>query len=326
MRQKRFITIFALVACFLMGTIASFSPAKAGKDEKVAVVNDHIIYMSNLNEEMSRYERQLASAGQVLNEEQQAEMRSNVLDGLINRELLKQESEKQGIEIGAHEVDQEMATLKERFPNEEGFRMALSQMEIDEETLRQQFSQDLAVQKLIDTQVAHKVEVTPEEAKSFYDSNPELFKSPEMVRASHILVKVEPQATSAEKAKAREKIEGIQQRLQRGGEFAELAREYSDCPSAQRGGDLDFFQKGQMVAPFENAAFSLEPGQVSEVVETQFGYHLIKVTDKTEAGVTPYENIAGQIGQHLKQQKVNQELSEYVAQLKSRADVKTYLK
>ncbi len=326
MQQKKIFTIFTWAIFFLMGCVLASPPAAAQKDEKVAVVNDQVIYLSSLNDEMSRYERQLALAGQAMDEEQQAEMRFKVLDGLINRELLKQEVEKQGIRIDSQEVSEQMSTLRERFPSEEEFRMALSQMNLDEETLRQQFSQDLAVQKLIDTQVASKVVVTPEEVKGFYDSNPQLFEAPEMIRASHILVRVEPEATSEEKARARERIEEIERKVKEGGDFAELAKEYSDCPSAERGGDLDFFQRGQMVAPFENAAFSLEPGQVSKIVETQFGYHLIKVTDKAEAGVTPYENIAGQISQHLRQQKVNHELNDYLAQLKSRADVKTYLK
>ncbi len=360
MRQKRGFVIFALGTCLLLSGVvptamaqeksAQKEQSKAGlyaqkaagkdetvkkdvgkggagaKDEKAATVNNKVITMSSLNDEMSRYERQLGMAGQTPDEAQLAEMRTRVLDGLINREILKQESEKQGIKIEPQEVDDQLASLKKRFPNEADFQSTLSKMNLTEETLKLQFSQDLAVQKLIDTQVAGKVVVTPEETRSFYDSNPDLFKAPEMVRASHILVKVDPKATDDDKKKAKEKIQGLQKKIKEGADFAAVAKENSDCPSAENGGDLDYFQKGQMVAPFENAAFALKPGDVSDVVETQFGYHLIKVTDKKEAGMTPYEEIDEKIEQHLKQEKVNKQVNDYIAQLKSQAKIETYLK
>jgi peptidyl-prolyl cis-trans isomerase C len=216
--------------------------------------------------------------------------------------------------------------LKKRFPNEAEFDNLLKKMEISEADLKTQFSQDMAIKKLIDQQVASKVTVSDEDTKAFYDGNPEVFKTPEMIRASHILVKVDPQATDEEKAKAREKINDAQKRVQKGEDFATLAKELSDCPSSANGGDLDFFQKGQMVKPFEDAAFALKPGAVSDVVETQFGFHIIKVTDKKDAGAMSYDEIKGRIEQHLKQEKVNQQLSQYVDQLKGKAKIETFEK
>jgi len=108
--------------------------------------------------------------------------------------------------------------------------------------------------------------------------------TPEMVRASHILVKVDSKATAEEKAKALGKIKDIQKRIQSGEDFAQVAKEVSDCPSKENGGDLNFFQRGLMVPPFENAAFSMNPGDTSDIVETVFGYHIIRVTDKRAAG------------------------------------------
>ena len=102
--------------------------------------------------------------------------------------------------------------------------------------------------------------MTPEEAKAFYDSNPDVFKTPEMVRASHILVKVDQKATAEEKAKAMEKIKGIQKRIKGGEDFATVAKEVSDCPSKENGGDLNFFQKGQMVAAIRKRRFFIETG------------------------------------------------------------------
>ena len=107
-------------------------------------------------------------------------------------------------------------------------------------------------------------------------------KKPEQVKASHILVKVDAGADEAKKAEARKKIQEIQQKVKAGGDFEALATENSDCPSKAKGGDLGFFERGQMVKPFEEAAFALKPGEVSGIVETQFGYHIIKVQEKKD--------------------------------------------
>ena len=133
-------------------------------------------------------------------------------------------------------------------------------MNLTEADLKAQLRQDLNIKKLIDQQVASKVTITQEEAKAFYASHPELFKAPEMVRASHILIKVEPNASAEDKAKARERITAIQKRVKKGDDFAALAKEASECPSGANGGDLDYFQRGQMVGPFEEVAFSAEAG------------------------------------------------------------------
>lgn len=304
----------------------STAEAKEGKKELVASVNGTPIYMADLDTEMSRYEKQMSMTGQAPDAAKLAEMRKKVLDSLISRELLKQQSQKLGIKVSDAEVAAQVDALKKRFPSDAEFTSTLKKMNLTEDKLKQQFSQDMAIKKMIDEQVANKVTITPEDTKAFYDGNPDLFKAPEMVRASHILIKVDPKASPEDKAKAKEKIVAIQERIKKGEDFAAVAKEVSECPSSANGGDLDFFQRGQMVGPFEDAAFKLKPGEYSDVVETQFGFHLIKVTDKKEAGVTPYDDIKAKIEQHLKQDKVNKELTAYVDQLKSQAKVEIFLK
>lgn len=296
------------------------------KKEPAASVNGTIIYMAELDSEMNRYERQMSMTGQAPDAAKLAEMKKKVLDSLISRELLRQESQKLGIKVDPAEVSAQMDTLKKRFPNETEFVSTLKKMNLTEDKLKEQFAQDMAIKKMIDEKVSDKVTITPEEIKAFYDGNPDLFKAPEMVRASHILIKVDQKATPEEKAKAKEKIVAVQGRIKKGEDFAAVAKEVSECPSSANGGDLDFFQRGQMVGPFEDAAFALKPGDVSDIVETQFGYHLIKVTDKKEAGVTPYDEIKSKIEQHLKQEKVNKELTAYVDQLKTQAKIEVFLR
>ena len=196
-------------------------------------------------------------------------------------------------------------------------------MNLTEDKLKAQIASDLVLRALIDQEVASKITVGPNEAKEFYDKNPEYFKTPEMVRASHILVTVAKDATPEDKAKALAKIKDVQKKIQGGADFAEEAKAVSDCPSKEKGGDLDFFQKGQMVPAFETAAFALKPGQMSDIVETEYGYHLIKVTDKKEAGVVAFDEIKPRIEQQIKNEKVGQQLAQYVEQLKSKAKIET---
>lgn len=149
--------------------------------------------------------------------------------------------------------------------------------------------------------VGKEATVTDEEVKRFYDANERGFLAPEQVRARHILIRVPSDASGEEKKKAREKIEGVWGRIKKGEDFARLAAELSeDTNSQMNGGDLGYFTKGQMAKPFEEAAFSLKPGQVSGVVETEFGYHLIKVEDHQEARMVTFDTVKEQIRSRLR--------------------------
>jgi peptidyl-prolyl cis-trans isomerase C len=315
------------LASFLLLAVLAWAAAGHAAEEskpehrKLASVNGKEISQVDLEKEMNRFEGQMGVSGQPPDMEQREAIKKKVLDNLIQRELLYQESVRLEIKVDDGELQEQMTQLKSRFTSEEDFTNALKRLKMSEGELKDEFNRRLMVKKMIDQVIADKIQITPEETKTFYDSNPSFFKAPERVRASHILVKLDPNASEADKTSARKKIEGIQKRIQQGEDFAAIAKELSDCPSASKGGDLDYFQRGQMVAPFEEAAFALKPGEMSAVVETQFGYHLIKVVDRKESGVIVYEEIKENIESHLRQQKVNEQYAAYIEQLKSRAKV-----
>ncbi len=336
MSQKKMVWIPALILVFVFSAVGFLQAkgkdakkevkqeAKAGQEAKAATVNGTVISKAEVDKEFSRFERQMTMTGRPIDPEKGTEMRKQIRDDLIERELIKQEGKNLGIKVEEAEVNEKVAELKKRFPTEEEFTGAMSKMNLTEEGMKAQFGQELIIRKVIDQEVASKVNVSDDQTKSFYDGHPDLFKTPEMVRASHILLKLDEKATPEDKAKAREKLEGIKARIEKGEDFAALAKESSQCPSSANGGDLDFFKRGQMVPPFEEAAFGLQPGAMSGIVETQFGLHLIKVTEKKDPGVTPYDEIKDKIGQHLKQQEVGKQLEQYVAQLKSKAKIETF--
>ena len=181
------------------------------------------------------------------------------------------------------------------------------------------------IQQLIKKEVDQKVEISDKESKTFYDTNPQLFQQPERVKASHILIKVDEGAPDEKKNEARKKIKEIQQKAQQGEDFAELAKNYSEGPSAPRGGDLGFFGRGQMVKPFEEAAFGLEANETSDIVETRFGYHLIKVFEKEPAKQVAYAEVKDRIDKHLKDQKLRTERQLYFDKLREGAKIDKFL-
>jgi len=153
---------------------------------------------------------------------------------------------------------------------------------------------------------APDVKVTDDALKAYYNAHSDAYRVPERIRARHILFRLPPQATKAQVAKARKKAEKVEKMAKAGKDFAELAKKYSEGPTAKKGGDLGFFTRGSMVKPFEKAAFSLKKGEISGLVQTQFGFHIIQVVDKQAARVKSFEEVRGEIAHAFKLQKARQ--------------------
>jgi peptidyl-prolyl cis-trans isomerase C len=297
---------------------------KAVADEssvKVAIVNGTAIVQSDLDRGMEGVIQRRARSGAPMDEAQLKTIRMDVLNNLINRELLNQESKKEKIAVTDDQVNDKLAKIKQRFKSDAEFKEMLTKMKLNEAQIKTQLKEDLAIQALIDKQVVEKITVTEQDAQAYYDTHPEAFKQPEQIKASHILVTVDPKADPAKKEEAHKKIESVQEKLKAGGDFAALAKEQSDCPSKEKGGDLGYFAKGQMVKPFEDAALALKPGETSGIVETQFGYHIIKLTDIKPEGVMSFAEVKDQLIQYLKQEKVKTELDSYLAALEKTAKI-----
>jgi len=320
-RPHQITAILILVLFSLPAMAADETPS----GEKAAVVNGVVITRAHYDKEFKVHLDRVTRQGRPVSDDQLAELKKDVLDGLVEREVLYQESQKAGIKIPDQKVNDQMAGIKKRFPNEEEFKKALASMGLTQEEVRTQIQRGLSIRELIDQKVAYKIVVTDEETKAYYDGNPQLFKQPAEVKASHILIKVEPTADDAAKAAARKKIEDIRQKLTDGGDFAELAKEYSEGPSGPQGGELGFFRRGQMVKPFEDAAFSMKANEISAPVETRFGYHLIKVNDKKPEQTLAYADVKDKIAQRLKQEKVEKAAKVYVENLKKAAKIEKLL-
>jgi peptidyl-prolyl cis-trans isomerase C len=322
-RLAQIAVFFVGILIFLPAMAEEKKPAEA--DTKIAVVNGVVISKQQFDKELTIHLDRVSRQGQQVSDAQIAALKKNVLEGLIEREVLYQQSQKAGIKIADQSVDEQLAAIKKRFPGEEDFKKALSAMKLTEDEVKTQIARGLAIRELINQQIMSKITISEEQSKAYYDANPQLFKQPEQVKASHILIKVEADATDAQKADARKKIDDVQQKIKSGGDFAELAKEYSEGPSNVRGGDLGFFRRGQMVKPFEDVAFALQPDEVSDVVETRFGYHIIKVYEKKPEQIVAYADVKEKLDQRLKQEKAGKEASQYVEQLIKDAKIEKFL-
>ncbi len=312
-----------LAVCFVSPTLAAEKKTKP--EEKVALVNDIVIPRSDFDNELKQLQKRMAMQGQTIDEAQLTELNHTIVSRLIDQELLYQESRKKGLSIESQKVTEAMTDLKKSFRNEEDFKKAISEMNLTENSLSAKIEKTMVIKKLIDTELVQKIQVKEPEIKAFYDGHPDYFKVNEQAKASHILIKVPANADDAQKAKAKKEIEGIQLKLKNGESFAELAKSSSQCPSSAKGGDLGFFRRGQMVKPFEDAAFALEPGQTSDIVETEFGYHLIQLAEKKPAGTVPYEEAKTKISEFLKQQQMETSIKQYLESLRASAKIKEFL-
>ena len=315
--------IFFIFVLLLASTALLYS---AGSKQKSAVasVNGVLIPKAFLDREIRRFEQQAMSQGPMVVESQREQLNRQALDTLIDIELLYQESQRRGFEISEERIEEQVSGLQTQFGDEEGYAGALEQIGISDGELRSEFRRQLAIQEMIDKDISPATTVSEQESTEFYKNNPAFFLSPEQVRASHIIILVSPDSGEEEKSEARSRIARIREKIRAGEDFAELASQFSEDGSSAAGGDLGFFQREQMVKPFADAAFSLEIGQLSEVVTTQYGLHLIRVTDRKEESVVPYEQVQLQIFQYLQREKTMVAVEELAAELRSRAEIEEY--
>ena len=302
---------------------APVKPVAAQLPDVVARVNGEAINRADLEEAVTEIE---ARAGQPMPADQRDRVLRAVLDQLIGYRLLIQESATRKTPVTDAQLDARMDQIRSQFPSEEVFQQQLQERKTTLAELRANTRESMQITAMLQAELDTKTAVSTEQVNDFYVKNPSAFQQGERVKASHILIRVQANADAAEREKAREKAAGILADLKAGKDFAALAKQYSDDPgSGAQGGDLGFFQRGQMVPPFEQAAFALQVGQTSDLVTSDFGIHIIRVTDRQPGRTQPLEEVKADIEEYLLGQNREAQTRLFVESLKTKGKVEIYI-
>jgi len=250
----------------------------------------------------------------------QPQLEKQAVESLINKQLLVEESDRQKVEASVEEIDAEVNKVSAQFETPEKFKEKLKELKLSEEKFRKDIEQNYRIEKLLKSKMP-AITVTDEDISLFYKGKPENFIVPEQIQASHILYSIEPDTSDEIKKEKRSELQVVLEKIKKGDDFAELARKHSDCPSKEQGGELGSFPRGAMVKAFDDVAFNLKVGEVSDVVETQFGFHIIKLIGRTEASTTPLEQVKDKISSYLEAQKQSKEVAVYLEKLRSAAKI-----
>jgi len=263
--------------------------------------------------------------GMEVKEEDRTGLRKDILEKmLVTTELLYQESKKARLGSFKEEVEQQFEKIKGGFASKEEFEKVLKDRGITKKDLREDITRGVYIDRFLEKNIYSNIIISEAEKKQEYEKSQDKFKVPEQVKASHILIRIKQDAGDKDKSDAEKKIKDLRGKAMAGEDFAELARENSEDGSAPSGGDIGFFKKGDTVKSFEDAAFSLKKGEISDIVETQFGYHVIKVLDKTPARKLTYSEIEKEIGRFLLSQRKAEKLEKFVEGLRKTANIKYY--
>jgi len=298
-------------------------PVPAQLPEIVARVNGQDVKKAELDMAVRSLEDRARSP---VPAEQRDAVYRQVLDRIVGFHLLVQEAKARNVIAPPWEVDSQLEQIKKQFPSEDAFTQMLQARGVTVEQLRADTAQTIAVNAMLKTELEPKITVSEADSKTYFDQNRARFRQEDSVHASHILIRTPEQADAATKAKAKTQADDLLAQLKKGADFAGLAKKFSQDPgSAPNGGDLGFFSKGRMVPAFEEAAFGLKPGQTSGVVETPFGYHIIRVVETKASRDLEYAEVKTQIEDYLKQQMRDQKSQEFVDQLRAKGKVQILL-
>ena len=291
--------------------------------EVVATVNGQNITKQELQDLFNAALQASGAKIQDLDPQQQIGGYTQLLQDLIMDKLVAEASGSE--KVTDADVDAELAKIKGQFPDDKAFQDQLAQSGMNPEKLKENVRTGLQQSRWMKSQV-QTPEVTDEQAKAFYDSNMKEFEQPETVKATHILFMVDADAPADVVKQKEDAATKAAERAAAGEDFTKLAKELSEEPgAAESGGDLGFFPKDRMVPEFAEVAFAQNVGDISKPVKTQFGWHIIKVTDKKNAGTVPFDQVKDQVTSFLKSSGQREAVQAVLNKLKESAKIETFL-
>jgi peptidyl-prolyl cis-trans isomerase C len=320
--------ITAALTCCTSAVFAADTPSPHPQTEKkaepqiVATVNGIPIYSDRLNVDIKKRLKKFKKYGMKdAPPDLMYSVQRRALDKEIKNELIRQESKKLKITDIDKKAEEKFLAIKNKYPDEAMFNRYLEMRKLTIDKMKANLRDSVYIDEYLLKQKISDPEIPENIIRSFYESNPNNYRIEEAVKVSHILIKVADNATEKDTKKAYLKAVKIRKNILDGNDFAETAIEKSECNSASGGGSLRYVVRGYMPKEFEEAAFALEIDEISEVVKTKYGYHIIKVSEKVPEGTRPYEEARDFIKKYFQMDETKKRLNDHIAKLKEKAEI-----
>lgn len=310
-------SIRLILVCLLLLSI-NFSLSAKVLNKVVATVNGEPIMLSDLEHLLQPVYKRYAQiySGHEL-EKRKRYARRQLLDQLIENKIILQVAKEAGVEISEAILEEQLAEVKDKFGSIEEFEEALKSEGINLEEYKEDFNEQLTVRAMVEKEVISKVKVRPQEMVSYYAQHEDEFIEPEQIRIGHILIRGRDNQEAAKKY-----TRNVYEQLKAGGDFTALAKEYSQGPRAEDGGDLGFIPKGQLKPELEEVIASLKPGEYSKIIETKIGYHIILLKERTPAEEQQLSEVWDSLEDKLFRERVQEYHTEWMDSLKEKAHIK----
>ena len=309
-----FIVVLILLSMILLTGCSSYLASVNGYKITQQDVGKYTATLKTTNPELFKEE----------NKSQLEQLEYQIVDIIIINKIIEKYASENNISVSDSEVEDELKKIKDSFQNEEEFQKYLKDSNMALDFLKSLIKDQLLSSKVFN-EITKDVKVSDDEVKKYYEENIDtLFTEPEQIKISYILVKYgDNDPAKKTKEEALEKIKMIQEKLSEGESFENLAGKYSEDENTNtKGGDLGYFSKGELIQEFESVAFSLNLGEVSSVIETDYGFHLIKLTDYKDARVKTFGEVKDSINEYLTNELKNKKWAEFILDLKNKAEIK----
>ena len=297
------------------------STSEAVVDRIVAVVNEEVITLSELDRMIAPFLKEAVRAEDRLERKEQLNrVRRQALDTLIEEKVMDREVKKSGIKATPREIEAVLEDVKKQNKvNQEGLERALAIEGMTLEQYKTQIEQRILRTKLVQWSVKVEPKGSEQQLRDFYEQNAARYRTPVTLRPAHITFAVPKGAPPENVQESRKKCQEVLNRIRKGEDFGEMAKLYSQDPSAKDGGDLGYFKKGELLPAFEKELERLQVGEVSGIVRTDFGFHLIKLLDRKGGTPLPFEEARGQVQQEFYRSEMERAVKQFITSLKNKS-------
>ena len=327
MRRGRNLSAAALLMSLIIWL--SFSAAAAAEmvDRIVAVVNGDIIVLSELRQISRNYLDRMSDQFKVAGgDEQLREAERRILDQLIDEKLVNQEADRLAITFSEREVDMAVKDMQNRNKlNDAQFAAALAEEGLTMPKYREQLKSQMKKVRVIDQEIKSRIQVSKEEVDAYYEKHADDFNAEPEVRIQQIRLIIPPESSAGEVSRIQAQAESILAKIKGGEDFTSLVGLYSQDPTAQAGGDMGTFKRGELLPAIDEYAFSMKPGEVSPVIRTEGGFHIVKVVGRREPTALSDEERRAEVKDVIFSEKAEEDFKVWIEKLRKKAYIEVHL-